>query len=73
MVALDFMELAGHADLSMTQRYMHLSPAVLDAAIRLEDEPAGCLKAGPRSPEVPDHCRPWRWSGFAYRRTVMLA
>jgi len=22
--------------------------------------------------EVPDHCRPWRWSGFAYRLTVML-
>src|SRR4051812_42319919 len=19
----------------------------------------------PGSPEVPDHCRPWRWSGFA--------
>jgi integrase len=26
-------ELAGHADLTMTQRYMHLSPAALDAAI----------------------------------------
>jgi hypothetical protein len=22
--------------------------------------------------EVPDHCRPWRWSGFAYRLTTML-
>ena len=34
-------ELAGHADLSMTQRYMHLSPAALDAAI-------GCWRtAGP--------------------------
>ena len=32
-------ELAGHADLTMTQRYMHLSPAALDAAIRLLDEP----------------------------------
>jgi len=30
-------ELAGHAELSMTQRYMHLSPAALDAAIRLLD------------------------------------
>jgi integrase len=30
-------ELAGHQDLSMTQRYMHLSPAALDAAIRLLD------------------------------------
>jgi hypothetical protein len=27
--------LAGHADLTMMQRYMHLSPAPLDAAIRL--------------------------------------
>ena len=32
-------ELAGHADLSMTQRYMHLSPAALDSAIRLLDQP----------------------------------
>lgn len=28
-------ELAGHSDLATTQRYMHLSPAALDAAIRL--------------------------------------
>ena len=34
-------ELAGHEDLSMTQRYMHLSPAALDAAIRLLEQPAG--------------------------------
>ena len=34
-------ELAGHKDLSMTQRYMHLSPAALDAAIRLLEQPAG--------------------------------
>jgi hypothetical protein len=32
-------ELAGHADLSMTQRYMHLSPAALDAVIKLLDGP----------------------------------
>ena len=32
-------ELAGHADLTMTQRYMHLSPAALEAAIKLLDEP----------------------------------
>jgi len=32
-------ELAGHADLRTTQRYMHLSPAALDAAIRLLDAP----------------------------------
>ena len=30
-------ELAGHQDLSTTQRYMHLSPAHKDAAIRLLD------------------------------------
>lgn len=28
-------ELAGHSELGMTQRYMHLSPASLDATIRL--------------------------------------
>jgi hypothetical protein len=32
-------ELAGHQDLTTTQRYMHLSPAALDAAIRLLDLP----------------------------------
>ena len=32
-------ELAGHQDLATTQRYMHLSPAALDSAIRLLD---GC-------------------------------
>jgi hypothetical protein len=30
-------ELARHKDLSVTQRYMHMSPATLDAAIRLLD------------------------------------
>ena len=32
-------ELAGHRDLTTTQRYMHLSPAALDSAIRLLDSP----------------------------------
>ena len=32
-------ELAGHRELGMTQRYMHLSPAALDHAIRLLDQP----------------------------------
>jgi integrase len=40
-------ELAGHADLTMTQRYMHLSPAALDSAIRLLEQPSGPAKAGP--------------------------
>ena len=31
-------ELAGHQDLSTTQRYMHLSPAALEGAIRLLDQ-----------------------------------
>ena len=34
-------ELAGHADLTMTQRYRHLSPVALDNAIRLLEQPAG--------------------------------
>lgn len=31
-------ELGGHQDLGTTQRYMHLSPAALEAAIELLDE-----------------------------------
>ena len=31
-------ELAGHQDLSTSQRYMHLSPAALESAIRLLDQ-----------------------------------
>ncbi len=33
-------ELAGHKDLSTTQRYMHLSPAAIEAAIRLLESPS---------------------------------
>ena len=32
-------ELAGHQDLSTTQRYMHLSPAAIEGAIRLLEQP----------------------------------
>jgi integrase len=32
-------ELAGHEDLTTTQRYMHLSPAAIEGAIRLLDQP----------------------------------
>ena len=34
---LDIKELAGHQDIRTTQRYMHLSPAAREAAIRLLD------------------------------------
>ena len=33
-------ELAGHQNLATTQRYMHLSPAAVEGAIRLLDQPA---------------------------------
>ena len=33
-------ELAWHQDLSTTQRYMHLSPAAIEGAIRLLDQPS---------------------------------
>jgi integrase len=33
-------ELAGHQDLTTTQRYMHLSPAALEGAIKLLEQPA---------------------------------
>ncbi len=39
-------ELAGHQDLSTTQRYMHLSPATLDAAIRLLDGDGSVVHRG---------------------------
>jgi integrase len=41
-------ELAGHKDLATTQRYMHLSPAALDAAIRLLDSPGVVPSRGDR-------------------------
>jgi hypothetical protein len=34
-------ELAGHKDLTTTQRYMHLSPAAKSEAIRLLDQRPG--------------------------------
>jgi site-specific recombinase XerD len=39
-------ELAGHQDLATTQQYMHLSPAALDAAIRLLDKSARTSSRG---------------------------
>jgi integrase len=39
-------ELAGHQDLTTTQRYMHLSPAAIEGAIRLLEQ-GGPAEAGP--------------------------
>jgi len=39
-------ELAGHTTLAVTQRYMHLSPAEREGAIRLLDQPVGVKKLG---------------------------
>ena len=52
-------ELAGHADLSTTQRYMHLSPAATEDAIRLLDG---------RRIELPSRSKKWRHSGRRDRR-----
>ncbi len=46
-------ELAGHRDLGMTQRYMHLSPAALDSAIRLLDHASGVKNFGDILATVP--------------------
>jgi site-specific recombinase XerD len=39
-------ELAGHCELGMTQRYVHLSPAALDSAIRRLDQPLAVQSVG---------------------------
>ena len=39
-------ELAGHSELGVTQRYMHLSPTALDAAIQLLKVVATCWQRG---------------------------
>jgi hypothetical protein len=35
-------KLAGHESLSMTERYMHLSPSTMDSAIRLLEQRPIC-------------------------------
>ena len=39
-------ELAGHQDLTTTQRYMHLSPAARESAIRLLEQPIPAAERG---------------------------
>jgi hypothetical protein len=39
-------ELAGHKDLSTTHRYMHLSPAAIEGAIRLLDDTQALVRRG---------------------------
>ncbi len=39
-------ELAGHKDITTTQRYMHLSPAAVDSAVRLLEMPAPFSEIG---------------------------
>ena len=56
-------ELAGHQDLSTTQRYMHLSPAAIEGAIRLLDG-ARSDPVGGEIAETADH-----GSGSALKRT----
>jgi site-specific recombinase XerD len=45
-------ELAGHQDLKTTQRYMHLSPAAVEGAIRLLDSGRTALDSRWRESEV---------------------
>jgi len=47
-------ELAGHADLSTTQRYMHLSPAATEDAIRLLDGRQSGLEPGEKFGDILD-------------------
>jgi integrase len=47
-------ELAGHADLSTTQRYMHLSPAATEDAIRLLDGRQTCRELAEQSGDILD-------------------
>jgi hypothetical protein len=39
-------KLAGHGDLGTTQRYMHLSPLAIEAAIRLPELPPSAAERG---------------------------
>lgn len=45
-------ELAGQPDLSMTQRYMHVSPMALEGSIRLLDQAGGGRIVETASPAI---------------------
>ena len=51
-------ELAGHADLSTTQRYMHLSPAATEDAIRLLDGRQAGADLAEKFADIPDTREP---------------
>lgn len=53
-------ELAGHENLSTTQRYMHLSPAAKDAAIGLLDEAASQISGDILETEIAAKKKPGR-------------
>ena len=50
--AKSIQELAGHQHLSTTQRYMHLSPAARESAIRLLDAPTEKIGDWRRAPRT---------------------
>jgi len=53
-------KLAGHRDLGTTQRYMHLSPLAIEAAIRLLELPPSAAERG--NMRAPPEAREGRWT-----------
>jgi hypothetical protein len=68
-------ELAGHADLSTTQRYMHLSPAATEDAIRLLDGRQSGLEPADQIGDILDTGGGVveRWSAFRLRGCAATA
>ena len=63
-------ELAGHQDLGTTQRYMHLSPAALDAAIRLLDGATDIRGGIVEAPGKPSKKARFYWKKWWMRREL---